>query len=103
MLARKSFWSIERTLREAGSYTMPYHAHVPSFGEWGYVLASKRPVTVPDSIRAGTSGLRYLSDALLPSLFVFPKDMEQIADVPVQRLNDQALIRLYDDELGVFD
>ena len=103
MFARRSFWSIEKTMREAGSFTMPYHAHVPSFGEWGYVLASKKPMTVPTEIRPGVTGLRYLSGSLLPSLFVFPRDMDRLADVPVQRLNDQALIRLYDDELGDLD
>ena len=29
--------------RRSGSTATPYHAHVPSFGEWGFVLASRRP------------------------------------------------------------
>src|SRR5579862_6953577 len=33
MFARKSFWCIAETVRQAGFTTAPYHAYVPSFGE----------------------------------------------------------------------
>ena len=39
-VARKSFWCIDETLRACGFVTEPYHTNVPSFGEWGYILAS---------------------------------------------------------------
>ena len=38
--ARESFWGIEATLRAAGWRTTPYHVDVPSFGDWGFVLAA---------------------------------------------------------------
>ena len=41
MFARKSFWCIDETVKQAGYRTFPYHAYVPSFGEWGFVLASR--------------------------------------------------------------
>ena len=31
----------------------PYHAHVPSFGEWGFVLASRRPFRLPTRAAGG--------------------------------------------------
>ena len=40
----KSFWCIDETLRACGFVTEPYHTYVPSFGEWGYILASPRPL-----------------------------------------------------------
>jgi spermidine synthase len=40
--APRSFWDIDATLREAGLHTWPYHTYVPSFGEWGFILAGKR-------------------------------------------------------------
>ncbi|MEC8023555.1 MAG: polyamine aminopropyltransferase, partial [Myxococcota bacterium] len=73
------------------------------FGEWGYVLGTRQPVTMPTVLREGTNKLRFLTDSILSSLFVFPLDMERVVDVPIQRLNDQALIRLYDDELSQYD
>ena len=40
LFARKSFWCIVETLKQAGLQTYPYHVYVPSFGEWGFVMAS---------------------------------------------------------------
>jgi spermidine synthase len=45
--APRSFWCIDATLREAGFHTHPYHAYVPSFGEWGFNLATRRPGYTP--------------------------------------------------------
>ena len=38
--APKSFWSIDKTLQVSGFKTTPYHAYVPSFGEWGFIVGS---------------------------------------------------------------
>ena len=39
LFARQSYWCIVNTLKQAGLKTWPYHVYVPSFGEWGFVLA----------------------------------------------------------------
>jgi len=94
MFARQSFWSIVTTLDAAGLQTSPYHAYVPSFGEWGFVLAGRRAYRVPSTLPAG---LRYLTASTLPSLFDFPTDMGRVAALP-NRLNDQVLVRYYEHE-----
>jgi predicted membrane-bound spermidine synthase len=38
------FWSIARTLESAGLNTLSYHLTVPSFGDWGFHLAGKKPL-----------------------------------------------------------
>ncbi len=53
----------------AGFDTHPYRAHVPSFGEWGFVLAKKRPFDPPSS--PGIDDLRFLTPEIMPSLFAF--------------------------------
>lgn len=40
--APKSFWSIGKTLQAAGFYTREYQVLVPSFGLWGFHLATKK-------------------------------------------------------------
>ncbi|HTC64779.1 MAG TPA: polyamine aminopropyltransferase [Candidatus Saccharimonadales bacterium] len=94
MFARDSFWCIAETLKQAGLQTYPYHVYVPSFGEWGFVIAGthdyKLPTTVP-------TGLRFVSVASLPPLFQFPPDMAPIP-MPANRLNDQVLVRSYDQD-----
>jgi len=42
-VAPKSFWCINNTILSAGFFTKPYHNYVPSFGEWGYIIASINP------------------------------------------------------------
>jgi spermidine synthase len=96
MFARQSYWCVVQTLQEAGFKTYPYHAYVPSFGEWGFVLAGAPEIAYryPDHL---PSGLRFLTVAALPELFAFPPDMQRVPVEP-NRLNDQVLVRYYDKE-----
>jgi spermidine synthase len=94
MFARDSFWCIANTLKQAGLKTYPYHVYVPSFGEWGFVLASQHDYTPPTSLPAG---LRFIDVKGLPALFQFPPDMAPLA-IPPNQLNDQVLVRLYDQD-----
>jgi spermidine synthase len=95
LFARRAFWSIDRTLREAGLRTWPYHLYVPSFGEWGFILAGRDDGYAPPAQLPG--GLRYLSAAGIPQLFDFPLDMRPLP-VEANRLDDQVLVRYYSDE-----
>ena len=98
-VARRAFWCIDATVRSAGFHTQPYHVFVPSFGEWGFVLGTPAPFAAPTQLRTPPPpGIRFLTDATLASLFVFPADMSPVPQSPVNRLNDQALVRLYDQD-----
>ena len=94
MFARRSFWSIVATLKLAGLHTYPYHVYVPSFGEWGYVLATRGEYSAPLALPAG---LRFLTPVTVAQAFDFPRDMERVAAQP-NRLNDQVLVRYYSEE-----
>ncbi len=43
LFARRSYWCIVKTLESVGFQVTPYHTYVPSFGEWGFVIASMQP------------------------------------------------------------
>ena len=92
MFARDSYWCIAETIKQAGLRIYPYHVYVPSFGEWGFVIAGHREYQFPTLIPAG---LRFIESKDLPTLFQFPPDMAPL-DMPPNRLNDQALVRLYE-------
>ncbi len=96
LLARRSFWTVVTTLEAVGLQTWPYHAHVPSFGEWGFVLAGRRPWRMPTAL---PEGLRFLTPAGLPALFQFPPDMSRLPAEP-NRLSDQRLVRTFEEEWG---
>lgn len=94
LYARKSYWCIVRTMEAAGFNTRPYQTTVPAFGVWGFVLASKAPIAEPERL---PDNLRYLNERTLSSLFVFPEDMQPV-EVDVNRLDNQILVRYYDEE-----
>jgi spermidine synthase len=94
MFARDSFWCIAETLHQAGLQTFPYHVYVPSFGEWGFVLAGTHTYEPPTSL---PSGLRFLNASGVPLLFQFPPDMAQIP-MPANQLNSQVLVRTYEND-----
>ncbi len=80
--ARESFWGIESTLRAAGWRTTPYHVDVPSFGDWGFVLASpSRPPALGLSPPRG-GALRFLDRPTLAAAASFPPDRGRIAIAP---------------------
>ncbi len=94
LFARQSYWCIVETIRQAGLRTYPYHVYVPSFGEWGFVLAGRGEYTPPTQL---PGGLRFLSPENLAQMFVFPVDMRAV-EAGVNRLNDQVLVRYYERE-----
>lgn len=91
LMARQSFWCIATTMEAAGLQVRPYHLAVPSFGVWGFVLASPQAFPVPTTV---LPGLRHLSDEATAAMFAFPKDMERVP-VAVNRLDNQVLVQLY--------
>jgi spermidine synthase len=94
MFARDSFWCIAQTLKKAGLETYPYHVYVPSFGEWGFVLAGTHEYVPPKSL---PTGLRFVSVDDLPTFFQFPPDMAPLP-MPANQLNSQILVRTYEND-----
>ena len=99
LVARRSYWTVVSTLESVGLRTAPYHANVPSFGEWGFVVASRRPFSPATQARQLPVGLRYLNPHTLPLLFDFPLDMARVP-APVNRLSNQELVHSYEQEWG---
>lgn len=71
--AQKAYWSIEASLRAAGLSTTPYHVDVPSFGDWGFHLASAAGAPPPLRMNAAP-GLRFLDPGTLRAAASFPPD-----------------------------
>lgn len=99
LVAPAAFWTVATTLEAAGFTTKPYHVYVPSFGEWGFILAADRPIGDDAHIPPGG---RFLTAADAPRLFDFPPDMAR-RPAPVNRLDNQALVREFADEWGRYE
>ncbi|MCX8086545.1 MAG: polyamine aminopropyltransferase [Rhodocyclaceae bacterium] len=92
--ARQSFWTVVATLEDAGFKTAPYHALVPSFGEWGFILAGREEYRPPETF---TVPLKFLTPETARAMFDFPADMARLPAEP-NRLNQQNLVRLFEAE-----
>ncbi|WP_255578518.1 polyamine aminopropyltransferase [Chitinophaga sp. sic0106] len=98
-VAPKAFWCVNTTLQECNYQTIPYHTYVPSFGEWGYVMASPGPLAKHhDSLPAG---LRYFAAGTFSQMCDFTADMQQ-RKVLANHLNNQILVQYFEDEWGKY-
>jgi spermidine synthase len=95
-VAPKSFWCINNTIQSAGFFTKPYHNYVPSFGEWGYIIASLNPNL--NWFAAYPAGLKFLNPSVTQQMFVFPQDMQYNKPIPVNKLNNQVLVGYFEEE-----
>jgi spermidine synthase len=97
--APHAYWCVNATLKEAGFHTWPYHAYVPSFGEWGFILAGTRTDFSPP-VRYSVA-TRFLDAESTRLMFEFPPDMRPLAVEP-NWLNTQALVHYFEQDWGHF-
>lgn len=98
--ARQAFWSVVETIEASrnpqdpgqGLSARAYHSYVPSFGEWGFVLASFEPITGRDIALPG--GLSFLSNEVWRASQVFGGDTARLP-VEINTLQSHALIGYY--------
>ncbi|MBZ4187367.1 polyamine aminopropyltransferase [Niabella beijingensis] len=95
-VAPNSFWCVDTTLRSCGFSTKPYHNLVPSFGDWGYILAMKDTakgwfLQLPDH-------LRFADRQSVEQMFYFPPDMHPTKKITVNKLNNQSLVSYFEEE-----
>ena len=104
LVAPKSYWCILKTMTQSGFDVRPYRASVPTFGVWGFALAGVQPfATEPTGeflpMRSLPGSLRFLDQANLVAMFDMPNDLQPV-DAELNRLNNQVLVRYYEQEWG---
>jgi spermidine synthase len=94
--ARRSFWTIARTVEASGLHTLALHTYVPTFGEWGFVIGSPHlapQLTVPDL------ELRYLNADVLTATMIFDPDIADSQEFDaVNTLDNPLLPRFYEQD-----
>ncbi len=99
--SREAFLCILRTLESAGYAVVPYHDDVPSFGRWGFLLATTGREDV-EGLRARASRVdgfpeatRYLTPDVFRSALVFGKGELEADTDEVNTLMRPVLLGLY--------
>lgn len=95
-VAPKSFWCVNETLTSVGLYTVPYHNYVPSFGEWGYIMAM--PQKSHTWFAHFPASLKYLNHSTMQQMLSFPEDMKAHTKLETNKLNNQALVNYFEEE-----
>jgi len=93
--AGKAFWTIEKTLGAEFSYRRPYHVSVPSFGDWGFIMASRQAFPDLQKRFDPLVETRYLDGDLIASVFHFPADIAKPDGVTVSTLDRPVILDHY--------
>ncbi|GAA4262529.1 polyamine aminopropyltransferase [Dactylosporangium darangshiense] len=88
--APREYWCVGATLAAAGLTAVPYHVDVPSFGDWGFFLASAEGAA-PALRLDPPAPLRFLDADVLRAAAVFPADRRAL-DVPPSTLMDPKIM-----------
>lgn len=91
---RGAFWTIVTTIEASDLHALPLRLHVPSFGEWGFVLGSRyrlSELSLPQGIN-----LRYLTPDVLRGAHTFDPDTDRIP-AQVNTLDNPILPRVYEE------
>ena len=94
--ARKTFWTIEATLKSAFVKSESYQIAIPSFGVWGFNMALKDASMTPGQISAPT---RYLSASAFRAALTFGKDISRLPGLSVNSIFEPVLYQRYLNDL----
>lgn len=73
--AREVYWTINKTLQATNLYTENLQVDIPSFGNWGFILAKREPIDLSEvQIEKET---KFLTSEVLRSLTQFGKDIDE--------------------------
>ena len=93
-----------RTIHGAGYKALPYHDNVPSFGDWGWILAWNSEetqarmlgrITGLEEFAVGEAALRYLTPPHLKAAVSFGKGALETENQAVNTLMSPVLLRFY--------
>jgi spermidine synthase len=94
--ARRTFWMIHQTLAEVFPAVKAYHIAIPSFGIWGYNLASSTPLPKHFPIRPNT---RFLTTDTMNVAQVFGRDIAKL-DSEANSIMEPKIYKAYLQDLG---
>ena len=101
--APHAFWCIHNTIQTTAQESviyqnmnvLPMRVNVPSFGEWGFVLASKLPFKTQEmTLKESNQEHQFITPELIPALFAFGRDLAP-KEVKINRLTDPVLHQYY--------
>ena len=91
--AGDAFWCIHETVKQEMPFVYPYHVQVPSFGDWGFQLASKTEIQI-ENLTLQQEG-KFLTQDNLQGIFLFGEDERSKKELEVNSLSSPKLLQYY--------
>ncbi len=97
--APEAFWCIHETLAQTGLAVYPYQVDIPSFGNWGFQLATQRQwpaerLTLAPGI---DNTLHFLNEETLNAIFAIPEDLKYDLDkIDINTLTQPVILKYYE-------
>lgn len=93
LFASSAFWCINATMKQVFAAVVPYHAYVPTFGDWGFNIASSGPID-PGAMREPPGGCRFFSRDAFTAAMHFTEDIAE-REVKINTFNRPVLYTYY--------
>ncbi|MEG3638483.1 polyamine aminopropyltransferase [Magnetococcus sp. PR-3] len=91
--ARQAFWTTRNTVADLFAQARAYHLLVPSFGDWGFVMASRAELKTHRFVLP--VGLRHIRQEMLPGLFLFGADVADPGGLTISTLDRPVVLDRY--------
>lgn len=92
LFAREAFWCINNTLGTVFRNVVPYHVFIPTFGDWGFNLATDREIDYEEMSRAADT--KFFTKKTFTASMDFPPDSDMIK-TEINRFNKPVLYLYY--------
>lgn len=91
------FSCINNTLKSVFETVEPYHTYIPSFGDWGFIMARHGSNTETINMNTLPKDLKYLNPNEIEQAFVFPLDIT-IAETKLNTLDNPVILNYFLDD-----
>ncbi len=91
------FSCINNTLKSVFPIVEPYHTYIPSFGDWGFIIAKNEAINVTKAVGNLPLDLEYLNANQVKQSFIFPRDIT-IAQTKLNTLDNPIILNYFLDD-----
>ena len=91
------FSCIKNTLESVFEKIEPYHTYIPSFGDWGFIIARHKGNDEAIDMKSLPKDLKYLNPNQIEQAFIFPQDIT-IADTKLNTLDHPVILNYFLDD-----
>lgn len=99
----QTFWTVEHTVADQFEHTLPFHTQVPSFGDWGFVMASDIQLELQDDFEFNSENRFIQNIETIESLQFFDADSDYPDEqLQISTLLDPQILYKYDEEVRMW-